>query len=197
MVGSGPAGLTAAYYLRLQGHEVTRVSRRCPRPEGCCATASLSTGCPGPCSTARSREIVDAGVQIETGAMVESCDELFDAGLRRRASWLWALTRGRSCASRGAAAKGVLMGTDFLRAVNLGDDVPLGEQGGCAGRAATWPSTAPGWRGVWARKRCASPAWSAGRRCRPAPTRSSRARRRASPSTRPTPPPASSPRTAG
>ena len=57
--------------------------------------------------------------------------------------------------------------------------------------AATSPSTAPGWRGGSARKRCSWPVSNAERRCRPAPTRSSRARTRASSSTPRTPPRAS------
>ena len=54
IVGSGPAGLSAAHYLRSAGHEVTS-SRRCPKPEVCSPTASRRTVSPATSCASRSR----------------------------------------------------------------------------------------------------------------------------------------------
>jgi formate dehydrogenase beta subunit len=125
VVGSGPAGLTAAYYLRLQGHEV-RVLEALPQAGGMLRYGIPSYRLPRPVLDSEIQRIVDAGVQIETGAMAESCDELFAQGYDAVLLAVGA-HRGQKLRIPGSGSQGVLMGTDFLRAVNQGDDVALGK----------------------------------------------------------------------
>ena len=80
VVGSGPAGLTAAYWLRLQGSRSHR-ARVAARGRG--HAALRHPGIPAAterCSTEEIRAIEDAGVAIETTARVESLDALFEQG---------------------------------------------------------------------------------------------------------------------
>ena len=79
VVGSGPAGLTAAYCLRLQGHEVT-VFEELPQAGGMLRYGIPEYRLP---RTVLDREVgalEEAGVAIETGRRVESLDELLDQG---------------------------------------------------------------------------------------------------------------------
>ena len=54
VVGAGPAGLTASFYLALLGHEVV-VPNRTPSRAACCAMRCPATGCRATCWTARSK----------------------------------------------------------------------------------------------------------------------------------------------
>ena len=55
VVGSGPAGLSAAYHLARAGYPVTRLRGARRKPAACCATPSRASACPRACSTRRSR----------------------------------------------------------------------------------------------------------------------------------------------
>jgi NADPH-dependent glutamate synthase beta subunit-like oxidoreductase/ferredoxin len=124
VVGSGPAGLTAAYWLRLQGHEVT-VYEALPRAGGMLRYGIPGYRLPRAVLDAEIREIAGAGVVIETGAQVESLDPLFERGFDAVLVAVGA-HRAQKLRVPGAAGEGVLGGVEFLRAVHLGDRPPLG-----------------------------------------------------------------------
>ncbi|MEO8653887.1 MAG: FAD-dependent oxidoreductase, partial [Ramlibacter sp.] len=126
VVGSGPCGLTAGYYLALQGHGVT-VFEALERSGG-----MLRFGIP---AYRLSDEIVDAdinlieqaGVQIRTGTRVASAEALlaqgFDAVLI--ASGAWRSAKMDIPLEEGAT---VLDGLAFLKDVSKGAAPKLGER---------------------------------------------------------------------
>ena len=126
VVGSGPAGLTAAYYLRLQGHDVT-VFETLPQAGGMLRYGIPAYRLPRAVIDSEIQRIADAGVDIKTGTPVGSLDELFEQGYDAVLLSVGA-HQGQKLRIPGSGSQGVLLGTDFLRAVNLGDDVALGKR---------------------------------------------------------------------
>lgn len=124
VVGSGPAGLTAAYCLRLQGHHVT-VIEELPRAGGMLRYGIPEYRLPRSVLDREIAALVDAGVGIETGRRVESLDELMEQGYDALVVAIGA-HKGQKLRIPGAGSRGVLIGTQFLRAANLGDPVEVG-----------------------------------------------------------------------
>jgi len=126
IVGSGPAGLTTAYYLVKLGHSAT-VFEALPVAGG-----MMRVGIP---EYRLSREVLDKeieeirsiGVDIKTNTKVESLDELlkqgYDAILLAAGAH-----RGVKLPLPGADLEGVLVNTSFLRDVSLGREVKVGER---------------------------------------------------------------------
>ena len=127
VIGSGPAGLTCAYYLALKGYPVTIFEKE--KELG----GMLTLGIP---SFRLERDVIraeidilrDLGVQFKTGVAVGT-DITLDA-LRADGYKAFYLAVG---ASRGAKLRcpgeelpGVMTGIDFLRAVNLGEAPAIG-----------------------------------------------------------------------
>ncbi len=126
VIGSGPSGLTAAYLLRLQGHEVT-VLEELPQAGGMLRYGIPEYRLPRHVLDREIRDIEDAGVVIQTGRRAESLDGLleedYDAVLVAVGAH-----KGQKLRIPGAASRGVLLGTEFLRAVNLGNEVEIGSR---------------------------------------------------------------------
>ena len=126
VVGAGPAGLTAAYYLAKSGHQVT-VFDRLDRPGG-----MLRVGIP---THRLPREVLDeeiahigtVGVEIRCGAEIASVDELkaqgYDAVLVAVGTH-----QGVKLSIPGTELDGVLLSTEFLKRANLGEAVTVGER---------------------------------------------------------------------
>ena len=127
VIGSGPAGLTCAYYLALKGYPVTVFEKE--KELG----GMLTLGIP---SFRLERDVIraeidilrDLGVQFKTGVAVGT-DITLDV-LRAEGFKAFYLAVG---ASRGAKLRcpgeelpGVMTGIDFLRAVNLGEAPAIG-----------------------------------------------------------------------
>ena len=126
VVGSGPAGLTAAFHLARKGYKV-KIFEAAPQPGG-----MLRLGIPG---YRIPKDVVDRdiknvtalGVEIETGAKVESLEDLKSQGFE--AVFIAAGCQGAAkLGVPGEDLAGVLHGVDFLRKVNLGESVPLGQR---------------------------------------------------------------------
>ena len=128
VIGSGPAGLTCAYYLALKGYPVTVFEKE--KELG----GMLTLGIP---SFRLEKDVIraeidilrDLGVQFKTGVAVGT-DVTLDA-LRAEGFKAFYLAVG---ASRGAKLRcvgeelpGVMTGIDFLRAVNLGEAPEIGK----------------------------------------------------------------------
>ncbi len=127
VIGSGPAGLTCAYYLALKGYPVTVFEKE--KELG----GMLTLGIP---SFRLEKDVIraeidilrDLGVQFKTGVAVGT-DITLDA-LRAEGFKAFYLAVG---ASRGAKLRcpgeelpGAMTGIDFLRAVNLGEAPAIG-----------------------------------------------------------------------
>jgi len=79
VIGAGPAGLTAAYYLVKQGHSVTLFDSS-PEPGGKMRSAVFEYGLPEEVLDAEIKEIIGTGIEIFTNREVQSLDEFQDKG---------------------------------------------------------------------------------------------------------------------
>ncbi|MFC1970150.1 FAD-dependent oxidoreductase, partial [Chloroflexota bacterium] len=123
IVGSGPAGLTAAYYLAKQGHSIT-VFEALPEPGGMMRIGIPEYRLPKNVLDAEIEEIRQVGVDIRTNTRVESLDGLFEQGFNGVFLALGAC-QGIKMGIDGEDSPGVLECICFLRDVNLGKKVRL------------------------------------------------------------------------
>ncbi|MCJ7742977.1 MAG: NADH-quinone oxidoreductase subunit NuoF [Dehalococcoidales bacterium] len=126
VVGSGPAGLTVAYYLARLGHDVM-VFEALPVAGGMMRVGIPSYRLPVAVLEKEIREIENIGVKIRTNSRVESLDELFEQGYDAIFVSVGA-HRGTSMRTDGENAPGVVDGVDFLREVSLGKKVNVGNR---------------------------------------------------------------------
>ena len=126
IVGSGPAGLTAAYYLSKLGHG-SPYSKSCPVPGGMMRIGIPGYRVPRDALDEEIREIESMGVEIKTNSRVDSLDALFEQGYHVILVTIGA-HEGRRLPIPGADQEGVLLSTDFLRDVNLGKEVNVGKR---------------------------------------------------------------------
>ena len=125
VVGGGPAGLTAAYYLRKQGHAVT-VKEALPTVGGMMAYGIPAFRLPREIIAEEAKVMEDAGVVMETGVRVEKPAELlgeYDAVLMAIGAH-----QGSSLPIPGNELEGVLLSVDFLRDVYAGKAPELGKK---------------------------------------------------------------------
>ena len=126
VVGSGPAGLSCAYYLALDGYTVTVFEKE--RKLG----GMLTLGIP---SFRLEKDVLEAeidilrqmGVQFQTGVEVGkdvTLDTLRTQGYRAFYVAIGA-QGGRKVGVEGEDAKGVLSGIEFLRKINAGESLKL------------------------------------------------------------------------
>jgi NADPH-dependent glutamate synthase beta chain and related oxidoreductases len=126
VVGAGPAGLSCAYYLAIDGYKVTVFEKQ--KALG----GMLTLGIP---SFRLEKNVVNAeidilkdlGVEFKTG--VEVGKDISLADLRQQGYEAFYLAigaqAGRKLNVEGEEAEGVLSGVDFVRRVNLGEDIRL------------------------------------------------------------------------
>ncbi|MEW6034445.1 MAG: FAD-dependent oxidoreductase [Chloroflexota bacterium] len=126
VVGAGPAGLTAAYYLAKQGHVVT-VFEALPEPGGMMRVGIPAYRLPRDVLSREIDEIKGVGVEIKTNTRIDSLDELFQQGYS--AVFLGLGAHGpMKMGVEGEDSPGVLEGVTFLRKVNLGEKVSVGDK---------------------------------------------------------------------
>ena len=124
VVGAGPAGLTAAYYLAKLGHSVT-VFEALPEPGGMMRVGIPDYRLPKDLLRAEIDEIKAVGVDIKTNTRVESLDKLFEQGYNAIFLALGA-HQGMKLGVEGEDSPQVMDCASFLRDVNLGKEVKIG-----------------------------------------------------------------------
>ncbi|NLI91528.1 MAG: FAD-dependent oxidoreductase [Peptococcaceae bacterium] len=123
VVGSGPAGLTAAFFLARKGYPVT-IFEAASEPGGMLRTAIPSYRLPKDVVDRDIRNVTALGVEIKTGVRIDDLNELKDQGYE--AIFVASGTHGtRKMEIEGENLGGVISCIDFLREVNLGKDVSL------------------------------------------------------------------------
>ena len=118
IVGSGPGGLTAAWYLKLAGHDVT-VFEAMSEPGGMMRTAIPAYRLPRKVLAGEIKEMTDIGVKIVLNTRVNSADELFEKGFDAVFVAVGA-PAGMKMGVEGETDKRVLDGIYFLQAVSFG-----------------------------------------------------------------------------
>jgi formate dehydrogenase beta subunit len=126
IVGSGPAGLTAGYYLAKAGHAVT-VFEQFSQPGGMMRVGIPDYRLPPEVLDGEINIIREAGVEIKLNTRVESVNSLFEQGYE--AVFLApGAHRGITLGVEGEDLPGVYDGASFLRDVNLGKEVAMGKR---------------------------------------------------------------------
>ncbi len=129
VVGAGPAGLSAAYHLLLCGYQVT-VLEALPVAGGMLAVGIPSYRLPKEVVRREISALQDLGVDIRTGQTLGrdfTLEDLFAEGYEAIFLGLGAHQSNR-LGIPGEDAQGVLQGVSFLRQLNLGEKLNLGER---------------------------------------------------------------------
>ncbi|MFC1990886.1 FAD-dependent oxidoreductase [Chloroflexota bacterium] len=126
VAGSGPAGLTAGYYLAKLGHSVT-VFEALPEAGGMMRVGIPDYRLPREVLDSEIEEIKSVGVDIKLSTRVESIDWLFEQGYDAVFLGLGA-HRGMKLGVEGEDSPGVVDGAAFLRDVNLGVKADVGDK---------------------------------------------------------------------
>jgi heterodisulfide reductase subunit A-like polyferredoxin len=129
IVGSGPAGLTCAYFLAIEGYQVT-VFEKLPVLGGMLTVGIPSYRLPRNIIEAEIQVIRDLGVQFKTG--VDIGKDITIGELREQGYKAFFVAIGahecKVLGVEGEDLQGVYPGVDYLREVNLGNHVSLGDK---------------------------------------------------------------------
>jgi heterodisulfide reductase subunit A-like polyferredoxin len=129
IIGSGPAGLSCAYYLALEGYRVT-VFEKLPVLGGMLSVGIPSYRLPKDIIEAEIGVMRDMGIEFKTGVEIGkdfTVSQLRDAGYKAFFMGIGA----QECKALGVPGEdleGVVPGVQYLREVNLGAKVSLGDR---------------------------------------------------------------------
>ena len=128
VVGSGPAGLTCAYYLAIKGYRVS-VFEKAAKPGGMLTTGIPSYRLPADIVEAEIQHIRDMGVTIKTS--VEIGTDVTVAQLRQEGyKAIFVAVGTQECVQLGIEGEdlqGVYPALEYLGQVNRGEEVSLGK----------------------------------------------------------------------
>jgi formate dehydrogenase alpha subunit len=131
VVGAGPAGLTAAFYLAKLGHTVA-VFEALPEAGGMMRVGIPEYRLPRDVLGAEIEDIRSAGVEIKLNTRIDSVDPLFEQGFDAVFLGVGA-HQGMRLGVEGETLPGVIESAEFLRRANLGEKVAVGERVGVVG----------------------------------------------------------------
>lgn len=131
VVGSGPAGLTVAYYLAKLGHKVT-VLEALSEPGGMMKVGIPSYRLPRDILTGEIEEIKNAGVEIKLNTKVDSVESFFKEGYDAVFLGVGA-HQGITLGIEGEDLPGIIDAAEYLRRANLGEQIEVGENVGVVG----------------------------------------------------------------
>jgi len=125
VIGSGPAGLSCSYHLARMGYKVT-IFEAMPVLGGKLRWAIPDYRLPKRILDQEIDKILSLGIRVRKN--VEVGRDLFSKDLKRYQAVFIATGGQRSLPLRvpGGDSKGVISGLDFLKSLNLGDDVSVG-----------------------------------------------------------------------
>jgi formate dehydrogenase beta subunit len=128
VIGSGPSGLTAAYYLTVLGHQVT-VFEAASEAGGMLRWGIPAYRLPGGVVQSEVDDLLGLGIELKTETTIgkdlslNQLQEQYDAALVAIGAQL-----ARRLQLEGADLKGVLWGMDFLRETRQGKEIKLPER---------------------------------------------------------------------
>ena len=131
VVGGGPSGLTAAYYLAKLGHDVT-VFEALPEAGGMMRVGIPEYRLPREVLRSEIGDIQSAGVEIKLNTRIDAVDPLFEQGFGAVFLAVGA-HKGMRLGVEGETAPGVIESAEFLRRVNLGERIDVGDRVGVVG----------------------------------------------------------------
>jgi NADPH-dependent glutamate synthase beta subunit-like oxidoreductase/NAD-dependent dihydropyrimidine dehydrogenase PreA subunit len=126
VVGGGPSGLTAAYYLAILGHRVT-VFEALDQAGGMMTGAIPVYRLPREIINSEINDIKDVGVEIKTGCPVDASPKLLQSGFDS-VYMACGLQKGVKLRIEGESSGGIQDGLEFLKAVNRGETVDMGNR---------------------------------------------------------------------
>ena len=129
IVGAGPSGLSAAYYLAIEGHEVT-IFEALPEQGGMLRYGIPAYRLPKDFLDLEISTITDLGVVIRTNRALGkdfTIDSLFKDGFNTILLAIGA-HQSQKMEVEGEDLPGVLPGIGFLRAVTMGEQVTIGDK---------------------------------------------------------------------
>ena len=127
IIGAGPAGLSAAYYLaKCCGHSVT-IFEALPEPGGMLRYGIPNYRLPKDILRSDIKEITNVGVKIFTNERIECPESLIQQGFDAIFVAIGA-HQAIGLGVPGEDSPGVLCGIDLLREVNMGNKVKLGSR---------------------------------------------------------------------
>ena len=126
VVGSGPAGLTAAYFLARMGYQVT-IFEALPVAGGMMRVGIPAYRLPREVLDREIDEILRLGIELRLNHPVRNINKLFDEGYAAVFLAIGA-HEPQMLGIPGEDVEGVFHGVPFLRAVSLGEDIRLGDR---------------------------------------------------------------------
>jgi NADPH-dependent glutamate synthase beta subunit-like oxidoreductase len=131
VVGAGPAGLTTAFYCAKKGHQVT-VFEALPEAGGMMRVGIPEYRLPRDIISGEVDEIKAVGVDIQYNKPIESLEGLLSKGYDAVFLGLGS-HQGMKLGVEGEDVEGVIESAEFLRRVNLGEKIDVGESVGIVG----------------------------------------------------------------
>ncbi len=128
IIGSGPAGMTAAFYLRKSGHEVT-VYERMPEAGGMLSYSIPPFRLPKDVVRRQVQALQSMGIRFEVGSTItdpRAIDQMqssFDAVLLAGGTW-----KSLKLGIAGEDAPNVSHALDYLSKINAGEKIALGRR---------------------------------------------------------------------